>query len=134
AEFLGFELVAGLAGGPEGAGAVVGEEVGAAEGGDGFAAVDVAAGDGAALAEVVLEDGQGEVAGIAAGAGLEAVGAFHQAPAVVFAAGAVGRLEVDLFEPVLADVGYPHVAGFAVEREAPGVAEAVGPDFGFGAG
>jgi hypothetical protein len=51
-------------------------------------------------------------------------------PAVVLAAGAGGRLEVDLFDLVLTDVGGPEVARLPVEREAPGIAEAVGPDLG----
>ena len=47
----------------------------------------------------------------------------HAAPGPV-----AGGRDVDLFVVVLTDVGDPEIAGRAVEREAPRVAQAVGPD------
>jgi hypothetical protein len=55
-------------------------------------------------------------------------------PAVVLAARAGRRLQVDLLPARLPDVGDPQVAAQAVEREAPGVAQPVGPDLAAGAG
>ena len=54
---------------------------------------------------------------------------FHDTPAVVFAAGAVGGLEVHFFPGILAYISDVEVAGLAVEGETPGVAQTVGPDF-----
>jgi hypothetical protein len=56
------------------------------------------------------------------------VEAFHFAPAVVFAADARGRLEIDLFVLVLTDVADPEVAGLAIETETPRIAKSVRPD------
>ena len=49
-------------------------------------------------------------------------------PAEVGAARASGRDEVDLLPRVLPDLADPQIAGEPVEREAPGIAEAVRPD------
>ena len=51
-----------------------------------------------------------------------------EVPAVVAALGD----QVDLLVQVLADVGGPELAGLAVERHAPDVAQAIGPDLGTG--
>jgi hypothetical protein len=61
------------------------------------------------------------------------VQALHAVPAIVLTARTGGGLEVDLFVPVLSDVGDPEVAGVAVERETPRVPETVGPDLRTGA-
>src|SRR5690606_22508102 len=122
-------------GAPDAAGDVVPEDVRAAQVGHRAAAVDVAAGDRAApLAPVrVDDDRQHQARRVAAGAGLEAAVGLHDVPAVVLAPARAGGLEVHLLEGVLADVGDVEVAGLAVEAEAPGVAQPVGPDLGPGA-
>src|SRR5437868_182226 len=61
------------------------------------------------------------------------MGPFPAIPAVVLAAGAPGRLEIDLLPVPLPDVGDVEVVRRTVEAEAPGVAQAEGPDLG-GAG
>src|ERR1044072_1053925 len=58
------------------------------------------------------------------------VEAFHDAPAVVLAAGVARGLEVNLLEAVLAHVADEEIAGQAVAAEAPGVAQSERPDFG----
>jgi hypothetical protein len=92
------------------------------------AAVRVAAGHGAAEVVVVLGDGIDQPAGVAVARRVEAARAFLEAPAVVLAAGARGRLEIDLLGLVLADVADVEVAGRAVEGDLPRVAQAVSPD------
>ena len=52
----------------------------------------------------------------------------ERVPAVERPGARAARREVDLLPRALADVGEREVAGGAVEREAPGVAEAEGPD------
>ena len=52
--------------------------------------------------------------------------AFESVPAIV----ATALDDVDFFPLVLAYIAGPEVAGLAVEGETPGVAQAVGPDFG----
>lgn len=42
--------------------------------------------------------------------------------------------EVDFFDLILADVGDDEVTGLSIEREAPGIAQAVGEDLGASAG
>ena len=109
------------------AGAEVAVDVGAAQPGDGVAAVDVAADDGAGCAvEGVLPDGRDGALAVAVVAGTEAVVALEDVPAVV----AAPLDDVDLLPLVLADVAGPQLAGLAVEGETPGVAEAVSPDLG----
>src|SRR5204863_6596259 len=109
----------------------VAEDVGATEAGDALASVHVAAGDCARAGHMrVLVDRGDRASGLRA---VETVVAFHAGPAVVLSAGRRAQLEVDLFPVVLADVADPEVAGGGVEREAPRVAEAPGPDLGTGA-
>src|SRR5262245_31935409 len=82
-------------------------------------------------------DGEGEHAGRhacrrrAAAAGRYAGGivTLEAIPAVVHAAGSAGGLEVDFLEAVLSDVGDEQVAGAAIEREAPRIAQSEVPDF-----
>src|SRR5205814_569643 len=102
---------------PQPARAVVAEDVDPAERGGALAAVDVAAGDRAALAVVVLGDRRGQPRAVAAVA-LQAVGALHDRPAVVLAAGTAGRLEVDPLVAVLPHVADVEVPRGAVEAEA----------------
>ena len=117
-----------LGGDADAARAVVAVHVLADEGGDGGSAIPVAAHDRAVARAVVhLEDGQHAVRRQAAGGRLVAEAALHVVPAVVEPAHA-GRLEVDLLARALSDVADEHVAGRAVEREAPRVPQAVGPD------
>src|ERR1019366_10415809 len=47
---------------------------------------------------------------------------------IVLAADARGRLQVDLFILVLADVADPEVAAFTIETETPRIAKSVRPD------
>ena len=122
-------LAVHVAEGPDAARAVVGVEIGPLQGRDRGAAVDVASGHGAAERVAVLLDRIDEGGGVARAAGEpRAVVPLHAAPAVVLSARAGGRLEVDLLPGVLANVGDVHVAGGAVEGEAPGVPEARRPD------
>jgi hypothetical protein len=60
----------------------------------------------------------------------KAVHAFARLPAVVLAAARAGRLEVDLLVGVLADIADIQVAGGTIKREAPGIAQPIGPDLG----
>src|SRR5262249_37759666 len=92
--------------------------------------IDVAPGDRAALRVVVVEQRQGEAALVAAGGGAVAGGAFHAVPAEVETFAKLGRAggDVDLFVCVLSHVGDIEVAGLAIEAEAPGIAEPIGPD------
>ena len=64
----------------------------------------------------------------------EGVAPAHELPSVVFAAFAFGRLEIDFLPVILADIGDEEVTCFTIKRESPWVADAVGPDFGFGVG
>src|SRR5690606_8260476 len=113
---------------PELAGTDVGIQVLAVERRGSRAAIDVAADDGATLSMAVLDDRRHQTGRVAALGRAEAVVALHDRPTVILAAGAGGRLEVDLFPVILPDVGNVEVAGLLVEAEAPGVAQAVGPD------
>src|ERR1043165_1064508 len=124
----------GLRGAPDRARAIVAVEVDATQPRETRAAIAIAAGDRAAEAVAVLEDRHGQAGGRAVGRGVVAVRRFHETPAVVLAAGAARRLQVDLFVLVLADVGHPEVAGLAVEGETPRVAQAVRPDLAARAG
>ncbi len=78
----------------------------------------------------ILGDGRRHPRGVAAGGRVVAVGALRDAPPVVRAAGGARGLEVDLLPRVLPDVADEEVARLAVEREPPGIAQAVGPDLG----
>ena len=84
--------------------AVIGEEVVAEEGGVLVAAVDIAAGNGAAFAVVVFGNGAHQPGRVAVGV-QEAVVGFHDVPAVIEAAGRPGRGEIHLFIGVLAHIG-----------------------------
>src|SRR3954451_24266155 len=120
---------------PDRAGAVVAVEIRALERRDLRAAVAIAAGDGAGAAGVgVLEQREGDAGIDAVGGRVVAVHPFHLSPAVVFAADARRRLEIDFLERVLADVSDPEVAGGAIETETPRIAQAVRPDFAAPAG
>ena len=126
-------LAAGVLEAPELARAIVRVQIGAAERWDLLAAVHEAAGHRAAVAVIVLGHGQLLPALIAARGRVEAVRAFHHAPAVVGAAALGGRLHVDLFPLVLPDVTDVHVARARVEGPAPRVSEAKAPDLRRGA-
>src|SRR3989441_4951042 len=80
---------------------------------------------------VILENRQRQRAVVTAArrAG-EASGPLHEAPAVVLATRAGGRLEVPLLTGALADVGDEEIPPQPVEAEPPGVAETVRPDPG----
>src|SRR4029450_10410177 len=60
--------------------------------------------------------------------GLVTRGTLEDVPAVVLAAAAGCRLEVDFLDGALADVGDVQIAVGAVEREAPWIAQSLGPD------
>jgi len=51
-------------------------------------------------------------------------------PTVIHTAGRSRRLEVDLLPHVLADIPNEEISGGAIKAEAPGVAQAIGPDLG----
>src|SRR5262249_48672572 len=72
----------------------------------------------------VVDDWQQLAVGVAAALTAETAQALHDAPAVVAAL----RDQVNLFARVLADVAHPQSAALRVEREAPGVAQAIGVD------
>src|SRR2546428_4642170 len=80
---------------------------------------------------VILENRQRQRAVVTAArrAG-EASGPLHEAPAVVLAPRARGRLEVHLLPLVLTDVGDEEIPELPVEAEPPQVAETVRPDLG----
>ncbi len=96
------------------------------------AAVDEAAGHGAALGVIVLEHGQPQ-AGTIAPAAPETLRSFRRVPAVVEPAGG-GGCRVDLFITGLAYIGDEQVAVHVVEREPPRIAKPEGPDLRTGAG
>ena len=90
------------------------------------AAIDQAAGDRAGMVMVVFIDRRDEAGGIAI-LFEKTVIALHQVPAVIVAAGG-GRHDGHLFPVVLADIG--DIEQIAVERHAPRIAKAPGPDSG----
>ena len=106
--------------GPDPARADVGEEVGP-DHRRALAAIDLAAGDDRAEVAPVFEDRQHRSRRRVAEAAL------RQVPAVVLAAVAGPRLEVDLLPRRLPDVGDVEIA-VLVEGDPPRVAEPVGPD------
>src|SRR5712691_8683518 len=108
---------------PQAAAAVVRIEIDAAEVGGG-AVMHESTGDGAAQAVLVLDDRRRQ-AGRVAARRVVAVHGFHHVPAEV---GAL-RHEVDLLIRVLANVSEPERSRLRVEREAPGIAQPVRPDF-----
>jgi hypothetical protein len=77
---------------------------------------------------VVLGYGQCQPGLAAPGAAAGALRAFHDVPAVVFTTLGTRRLNIDLLEPILADIRDIQVAGLPVEGNSPGVAQAERPD------
>ena len=73
-------------------------------------------------------DGKDHRLGGRTAAGVECVIAFIAAPSVVLAAGAVGRLEVDLLPGVLTHIGDIQIARRSIEARPPRVAQPIGPD------
>ena len=120
--------------GPDAFADVIAEDVSAGKFGELGAAIDEAPGDGIAVEEIFLDagvavfvDGVDEL-GIGGG-GFDAwavVEGFAVAPTVVAALGD----DIDFLPEVLSDLGIEEPAGGFVEGEAPGVAKAVGVDFG----
>src|SRR5829696_7255217 len=117
-------------GGLDAPAADVAEDVAAVEGRHRAVADHHAAGDGAVAPAVEALDDRPHVAGRRLARRIPAA-ALERAPAEVLAAAAAH--EVDLLDLVLADVADRQVAVAAVEREAPGVAQAVGVDLAAGA-
>ena len=116
---------------PDDGGAVVAVEIGAVEVGHAAAAIDVAPGHGAAVGVGVFHHGRDvprHRAGGAAARRVRAEGSLVEVPAVILPADARRRLVVNLLDLPLADVTDVEIAGRLVEREAPGVAQPVGPD------
>ena len=114
------------------AAAVVGIDVSAREQWLGRPAVDDAADDRATQVVAVGGDGRRERRVVAAVPG-EAFEALDAVPPEVQAAGA-GAGDVDLLPAPLADVADPQVAGLAIERHPPRVAQPEVPDLGQGVG
>src|SRR5437868_4276105 len=56
------------------------------------------------------------------------MGRFVAMPRVVFPADARARLKIDLLPLVLADVSDEEIAGYAIERESPGISQSKRPD------
>ena len=109
--------------GPDVTGAEIGVDVGAVEVSEALTSVDVSSGDRDASIAPVLQHRRLE-AGLITCAGPEALEALLHTPAVVAAAAD----EVDLLLPALADIAGPEIARYAVEAEAPRVAQVPGPD------
>src|SRR5262249_14264938 len=114
-------------------GEVVGEEIRPRQARDPRPAVDVAADDRAPVGVGVLVERVGDAGRDRVADARRRPRAFLGPPAVVLAAFAGGRLEVQLLDLVLADVGDVEVAGLVVEGVPPRVAQAEGPDLGSGA-
>ena len=118
---------------PDLPGAVVAEQVPTRQVGDRGAPDDGAAGDRAASVGVGVDEhgAEGAVDRLVV---VEPLEALERAPSEVRALGPLTTRRsaptVDLLEVTLADVTDPQVAGIAVEREAPGVAQSVRPDLG----
>src|SRR5262249_43556573 len=115
---------------PDRAGAVVAVEVASARRPDGRAAIDVAAGDGAAAAVRVHDRGPHVGAGLRVTvAPVEDGESLVAAPAVVRQLVQVARRpKIDLLPAGVADVADPEVVVGRVEREAPRVAQAEADD------
>ncbi len=91
----------------------------------------MAADDGAVAVKVCVDgDGAGQSAGGAGVAARIAGVTFVEGPTVVLAAVARGGLVIDLLDLTLADVPDEEIAGGAIEAEAPGIAQPIGPDLG----
>src|SRR5437899_10981354 len=116
---------------PDPARAVIAVEIAPEELRKAAAAIAVAPGDRAVVQQVlVLENRQRQRAVVTAARRAVAVGPLHEAPAVVLASRARGRLEVHLLPHVLADVGDEKIPPQPVEAEPPRVAETKRPDLG----
>src|SRR5205814_6889537 len=111
---------------PHAARAVVSEEVEAEHRRDFLPAVYVAAADRAVAAGMRILRDRLDVAREAAAA--ICMRSLEDRPAIVLAALARARPDVDLLQCVLADVADVQRTGGAVEAEAPWIAQAVGPD------
>ena len=94
------------------------------------AAIDIAAGDRGGLGVGMVDRRRQDRRGPAPALGADGLAALEDAPAVVAAA----LDAVDQLPQLPADVADPEVAGRPVEAHPPGVAQAVGPDLGPGAG
>src|SRR6185436_4850386 len=112
----------------EKAGAIVRIEIVSANGRDGAAAVNVAAGDRARSPAVGVVDYGKLQARLVAAAGVVTARAFHDTPAIVHSALA-GRHYVDLFVQALPHVGDVKEAGGHIERVPPRVSQSLRPDF-----
>lgn len=121
---------------PDFATAPISGVVGAFHGGVVFAPIDAEADHADSLIDVTVfgdrEETDAGVGGFVFDG--EGVATAHELPSVVFAAFAFGGLEIDFLPVILADIGDEEVTRFAIEGESPWVADAVGPDFGFGVG
>ena len=115
---------------PDAAGGPVAVDVGPDQVGQAGAAVDPAAGERAGLAVGVLGGRRQDRVGARLALGDEDVAPLGEAPAVV----APLLDQVDLLPEVLAVLADPELARLAVEAQPPGIAQAVGPDLGPGAG
>src|SRR5260370_3830908 len=89
----------------------------------------MAADDGAVAVKVRVDgDGASQSAGGAGVAARIAGVTLVEGPTVVLAAVARGGLVIDLLDLTLADVPDEEIAGGAIEAEAPGIAQPIGPD------
>src|SRR5690349_3500694 len=86
--------------------------------------VQVPANHGRPFTVIVFRNGQGQASHGATAGRIEAVRSLHRVPAVVEAL----LHQIDLFEPVLSNVGNEKTAGPAFKREAPRIAKAISPD------
>ena len=112
---------------PHAAAAVVAIEVRAGKRGISRASINKAARNGAVPGFVAIF-GYRRRDPVHAAAPLVAVHTFGAIPAVVLAAGARGRLEIDFLVNVLSDIADIKVAGGAVEGETPRIAQTVSPN------
>ena len=109
---------------------VIPVEVGAFQLGKLVSLVEVAAGDGPALAVVMFHDGRDDGRGSGFRIGVEGVRALHHGPAVI----AAPADQLDELPEILPHVPDPGLSGDRIEAEPPRVAKAVGPDLFTGPG
>ena len=119
-------LVAFTANSPDASGGIVAIEEDAIEFREQGSAADNAAGEAACFGVGVFGGGIHDGLWAAGALGVEGVAAFLNAPAIVFSAADF----IDLFPEVLSVLSDPDFAGLLVDIESPGVAKAIGPDFG----
>src|SRR6266550_4804776 len=93
--------------------------------------IHIPTGDGTPLGVVVVEHREHE-SSLGAGRRVVTGEPFHDAPTVIPSPGTRRRLDVHFLSGCLADVGNVQVPRHPIERESPRVAQAVGPDLGFG--